>query len=232
MSAWVLVPCLVTLREEFNAVSPSRDKGSDGSIGDRVHSPASDHSADEDSPILRDHDADSKNEVHAVDIDSTGPWPGGWNWFDDAVHSIVDRERKRWLDPNDMCRLEYVIWDGMIASRSINDFRWRTYTGSNDPHTGHAHFSARYLTVAENDTSPYGISEEEMTPEQIQEAVLTVLESAEGQAAIAKAAGRGVHNQKLGRTDVTIGQAVQRTDVNVSKLAEEGDGTVTQPTQP
>ena len=32
MSAWTLVPCLVCLREEFNLLSPNRDKGADGSI--------------------------------------------------------------------------------------------------------------------------------------------------------------------------------------------------------
>jgi hypothetical protein len=34
MSAWVVVPNLLKLRDEFNLVSPKRDKGSDGTIGD------------------------------------------------------------------------------------------------------------------------------------------------------------------------------------------------------
>jgi hypothetical protein len=32
-----LVPCLVTLRAEFNSLSPGRDKGADGWIGDTAH---------------------------------------------------------------------------------------------------------------------------------------------------------------------------------------------------
>lgn len=222
MSAWILVPCLVALREEFNAVAPQRDRGSDGSIGDSAHTSSSDHTPDEDSDILRDHDADHKNEVHALDIDSSGPWPHGpgetdFQWFDRATKGIVARERARWLDPRDTCRLEYVIWNRQIASRSIDDFRWREYHGTADPHTGHAHFSARYITAAENDTSPYGI-EDDMTPEQLQAAIVQALDGTAGQAAISKAAGRGVHNQALGRSNVTIGAALQGTSAKTAAL--------------
>jgi len=152
MSSWVVVPCLLTLRDEFNYVSPNRDKGADGTIGDSAHTSSSDHTPDEDSDVLRSKDADSKNEVHGLDIDSTGPWP--WS-FDSKIKAIVAQERSRWLDPNDVCRLQNVIWNGKIASVSW-DFEWRDYDGS-DPHTNHAHFSARYLTQAENDTRPWGV---------------------------------------------------------------------------
>ena len=209
MSDWILVPCLVTLRAEFNAVAPGRNRGSDGTIGDSNHNEASDHTPDEDSDVLRDHDADHKNEVHALDIDSAGPWPGGAAWFDAAVKGIVDRHRRGEDD-----RLQYVIWNRMIANRDIENWKWRTYRSTKDPHTGHAHFSSRYTTAAESDTSPYGI-EDDMTPEQM----IQVLNSEAGQAAIAKAAGKGVHNQPLGRSDVTIGAAIQTTANTVQKLA-------------
>jgi hypothetical protein len=62
MSAWVVVPNLLKLRDEFNLVSPKRDKGSDGTIGDSNHNSSSDHTPDEDSRVLKDHDADNKNE--------------------------------------------------------------------------------------------------------------------------------------------------------------------------
>jgi len=156
MSDWVLVPCLVTLRTEFNAVSPGRDKGADGSIGDSAHTSSSDHTPDEDSDILRDHDSDSKNEVHALDIDSSGPWPGGAAWFDRAIKAIVERHRTGEDD-----RLQYVIWNRQIANRSVDNWRWRTYTSTTDPHTNHAHFSSRYTTAQEQDTSPWGLLEED-----------------------------------------------------------------------
>lgn len=164
MSDWTLIPCLVALRSEFNAVSPHRDKGADGSIGDSAHSSSSDHTPDEDSDILRDRDADAKNEVHALDIDSSGPWPDGkggeaGGWFDRTVHAIVDRERDELHSPDVFGRLEYVIWRGRIASRS-RDWAWRDYVGPS-AHFDHAHFSARYLTRTESDTRPWGVAEED-----------------------------------------------------------------------
>jgi hypothetical protein len=152
MSSWILVPCLVGLRAEFNVLSPGRDKGADGSIGDSAHTSSSDHTPDEDSDVLRDHDGDAKNEVHALDIDSTGPWPAS---FDSLVKVVIARDKKRWLDPADVCRLEYVIWNRQIYSRE-RDFAPVAYRGV-DPHTNHAHFSARYLTAAESDTRPWGL---------------------------------------------------------------------------
>jgi hypothetical protein len=154
MSSWVVVPSLLELRDEFNSLSPNRDKGADGTIGDSAHTSTSDHTPDEDSDVLRDHDADGKNEVHALDIDSTGPWPVP---FDSLVKGVTARDKARWLDAKDVCRLEYVIWNRQIYSRS-RDFAPVAYKGS-DPHTNHAHFSARYLTQAENDTRPWGVLE-------------------------------------------------------------------------
>lgn len=150
--AWELVRSLVALRNEFNVLAPGRDKGADGSIGDSAHTSRSDHTPDESSIYLRDHDADSKNEVHALDIDSTGPFPRS---FGSIVQAIIAGEKAKWLDADDVCRLEYVIFNRKIYSRE-RDFAPRDYTGS-DPHTNHAHFSGRYLTASENDTRPWGV---------------------------------------------------------------------------
>lgn len=151
MSDWILVPSLVALREEFNAVSPGRDKGADGSIGDSNHTSSSDHTPDEDSTVLRDKDSDHKNEVHALDVDSSGPWPGGASWFDSAVLRIVNRHRN-----GEDNRLHYVIWNGKIAGES-SEWEWRIYKGK-DPHDNHAHFSNKYTDAAESDTSNWGVN--------------------------------------------------------------------------
>lgn len=129
-----LIPCLKTLRSEFNALSPGRDKSSDGWIGDAKHQSET-----------SDHNPDSQGRVLAIDIDSTGPWPAP---FGDLVESLRG-------DP----RLEYVIWNRRIASRS-QDWKWRTYTGTSDPHTNHAHFSARHDHVGQNLTQSWGLEEE------------------------------------------------------------------------
>lgn len=163
MSAWVVVPSLLKLRDEFNLVSPHRDKGADGTIGDTAHAAggSSDHLPDEDYAALRNKDSDHKNEVHALDIDSTGPWPDkkagdiAGSWFDNKIHQLIAVEKKRWLDPKDMCRLHYIIWRGMIYSTST-DWAGKTYTGA-DKHFNHAHFSARYETRAEEDIRPWGV---------------------------------------------------------------------------
>lgn len=182
MSAWVLVPCLVNLRAEFNAVSPDRDKGSDGSIGDSNHTSSSDHTPDEDSDVLRDHDADSKNEVHALDIDSTGPWP--WS-FETRIKQIIASEKLKWLDPNDKCRLNYVIFNRKIYDKD-NDFAPVNYTGS-DPHTGHAHFSSRYETACESDQRPWGVKEDEVTKAEFTAWMTEWANSAAGKEALGKA---------------------------------------------
>lgn len=163
MSSWVLIPCLVALRTEFNRVNPKRDKGADGAIGDQSHTSSSDHTPDEDSNVLRDHDPDSKNEVHALDIDCSGPWPDGKGgqagaWFDRKINAIVARERAEYHSADVYGRLQYVIWRDRIISRSWEWSEWRDYTGPS-AHYDHAHFSARYLARTEADTRPWNVAE-------------------------------------------------------------------------
>jgi len=152
MVTWILVPCLVSLRNEFNAVAPGRDRASDGSIGDPAHAQtSSDHNPDE-TGVTPYEDADSRNEVHAIDVDKDLNTPG-WT-MEKAVEIIVKRHRSGRDD-----RLQNVIFNRRIWSRS---WGWtaREYTGSN-PHDKHAHFSARYTTAQESDTRPWGLLEAE-----------------------------------------------------------------------
>jgi hypothetical protein len=138
MATPYLVPCLVTLRSEFNALSPGRDKGADGWIGDAAHSART-----------SDHNPDALGRVLAVDIDSTGPWPVP---FDGLVESLRADDR-----------LEYIIWNRRIASRD-QGWTWRTYTGTADPHTNHAHFSARHDHTGNTSTAPWGLKGDSMFP--------------------------------------------------------------------
>jgi hypothetical protein len=151
MSDWVLVPCLQTLRHEFDVVSPGRDRGADGSIGDSNHTSSSDHTPDEDSDVLRNRDSDNKNEVHALDIDSSGPWPTD-TWFDDTIRRIVERHRT-----GQDKRLRYVIWNRQIAGVT-SGWKWVKYTATSDPHINHAHCSSVYTSKEEADISPWGVS--------------------------------------------------------------------------
>jgi hypothetical protein len=132
MTTPYLVPCLVVLRSEFNELSPNRDKGADGWIGDTAHQV---HTSD--------HNPDALGRVLAIDIDSTGPWPKP---FDTLVESLRGDDR-----------LEYIIWNRRIASRD-QGWTWRTYTGTADPHTNHAHFSARHDHTGNNSIAPWGLT--------------------------------------------------------------------------
>lgn len=152
MADWILVPCLVSLRGELNVLSPGRDKATDGSIGDAAHAAEpSDHNPDETGQGEQD-DADNINEVHAIDVDKDLRKPG-WD-ATRVARTIADRHR-RGLDS----RLEYIIWNRQIASRNTG-WAWVPYDGSN-PHTDHIHFSSRYTSAAEANTSSWGLLEEE-----------------------------------------------------------------------
>jgi hypothetical protein len=153
MASWILVPSLVSLRTEFNRLSPGRDKASDGSIGDVAHQhEKSDHNPDE-TGSTPTKDADSINEVHAIDTDNNLRKPG-WT-MDRALQIIILRHRNGQDD-----RLQNVIYNRRIWSRS---WGWtaRVYNGAS-AHTEHAHFSARYGSGSgssnpENNTKPWGL---------------------------------------------------------------------------
>ena len=171
MSDWETIPCLLALRDEYNQLSPNRDKGADGTIGDSSHTSSSDHTPDEDSSKLENKDSDHANEVHALDIDSSGPWPAGRS-FKEIFLDVIELEREKWNAPDDKCRLNYAIFDREIYDKD-NDFEPEDYTGS-DPHTNHAHFSARYETSCEEDCRPWGVMGDDMpSAEEIAKAVWT-----------------------------------------------------------
>jgi hypothetical protein len=157
----ILIPSLVKLRSEFNELNALRDKSSDGWIGDRAHATSSsDHNPDE-SGATPYEDADSTDEVHAIDIDKTGPWRHPQTGASLSFGGIIERIREQHENGQDN-RLQNIIWNGRIASRSWG-WDWRTYNGSNK-HTEHAHFSGRYTTAQENDTSSYNLYERVVIP--------------------------------------------------------------------
>ena len=137
MASWILVPCLVRLRAEFDAIAPGRDTSSDGSVGDTAHqSGESDHNPDETGNVpIRD--ADRTNEVHAIDVDVDLRTPG--LSMEKVVQFLLGRCRS-----GAEKRLRYIIYNRRIWSAS-NGWRQQRYTGAN-PHDHHAHFSSSYST--------------------------------------------------------------------------------------
>jgi len=140
MATWILVPCLVRLRSEFNVIAPDRDRTSDGTIGDAAHQASeSDHNDDEigNVPI---HDADRTHEVHAIDIDVDLRVPG--LTMEKVVQHLLTRCRS-----GAEKRLRYIIYNRRIWSAS-SGWRQQRYTGAN-AHDHHAHFSSSYATTLE-----------------------------------------------------------------------------------
>lgn len=179
MANWILVPSLVSLRNEFNRLAPNRDKASDGSIGDTSHAASpSDHNPDETGRTPYE-DSDHSNEVHAIDVDDDLRKPG-WT-MTKCVEIIVIRHREGRDN-----RLQNVIYNRRIWSRS---WGWtaRRYTGAS-AHTEHAHFSARYTTAQERDTRPWGLLEaDDVTKSEFNAWMTEWARSAAGREALARA---------------------------------------------
>lgn len=138
MAGWTLVPCLVQLRSEFNAIAPGRDKASDGSIGDTAHS-----------ATVSDHNPAPDGQVHAIDVDvdlRCGVT------MEDVVQFLLARCRS-----GDEKRLKYVIYNRRIWSAS-SGWVQKAYTGAN-AHDHHAHFSASYTPAHEASTAPWHLTD-------------------------------------------------------------------------
>jgi hypothetical protein len=109
------------LRLQVDDSYSSRDKSSDGWLGDYRHSTRT-----------SDHNPDKQGIVRAIDIDrdlSGKAKP-------DLMPDLADQIR---LCAKSDKRISYIIFNGKIASSRMG-WRWRKYSGIN-PHTKHCHIS-------------------------------------------------------------------------------------------
>lgn len=112
--AWRVANSLQTLLGQFNALAPTRNKVSDGSIGDTNHqNRTSDHN-----PWYGPGIVTARDFTH-------DPARLSMHWVADTL--VAHR------DP----RIKYVIWNRRIWNPAAG---WRAYTGAN-PHTSHLHLS-------------------------------------------------------------------------------------------
>ncbi|MCY1141388.1 hypothetical protein OWR29_25600 [Actinoplanes sp. Pm04-4] len=150
MASWILVPCLVKLRSDFNAIAPNRDRSSDGSVGDLAHQNSqSDHNPDETGNVpIRD--PDKVNEVHAIDVDVDLRVPG--LSMENVVQFLLTRCRS-----GAEKRLRYIIYNRRIWQAS-NGWRQKPYTGPN-AHDHHGHFSASYESHLEASTASWHLED-------------------------------------------------------------------------
>lgn len=137
-----LVAAGVTLRNEMNKAFPYRDKASDGWIGDASHQARP-----------SDHNPDSRNWVHAIDIDiNFGSQPGRGNG--DNAQTLANQLVALAKAGKDGGRLKYVVYKDKIASGSYKNsyWVWRPNTGGTY-HGTHVHVS--FTGKAEFDGSPF-----------------------------------------------------------------------------
>jgi hypothetical protein len=186
MTPWTLAPCLVTLRNQVNAIAPSRLKASDGTIGDAAHAASvSDHNPDSHGVVRAiditqdpdDHDGDPRNDLDAGKL---------------AAQLVASR------DP----RISYVIWNRRIARSyakpGIAPWTWSAYAGD-DPHTNHVHVSVVADSRA-NSTSPWRISATVTEEDPLSQFTQQDLEEA----------SHAAWGAEIGRSDITAGVMLQR----------------------
>ena len=183
MSSWVFIEAGKSLRAEFDREFPGRDKASDGTIGNEAHAESSsDHNPDETGTTPYE-DSDSINEVHAEDVDDDLRRPGVTMQM--CLDIIVGRHRS-----GQDSRLQNIIYNRRIISRSWGWDSWHDYTGAS-AHTEHAHFSFRYGSGSgssnpENRTAPWGL-ESIVTKDEIKDAVREVLAEKDVKGGLAQA---------------------------------------------
>lgn len=128
----------IQLREQIDdTYGETRDRRSDGWIGDARHS-----SRDS------DHNPDDLGWVRAIDVDrdlSGKPKPDLMPYLADQIRTFAKKDKKK--------RISYIIFEGKIASPK-QGWKFRKYTGINQ-HNHHCHIS--FNKSADEDRSFFNI---------------------------------------------------------------------------
>lgn len=130
LMVWRVAKSLQRLRDQINAMAPTRGKSKDGTIGDMAHQAReSDHNPNEDGVVT------------AMDITH------------DPAHGLDAGEISELLRLSQDPRIKYVIFNRRIFNSKVSPWTWRPYSGV-DPHAGHLHISVsadQALYDSEND---------------------------------------------------------------------------------
>jgi len=146
-SGAVLTVALTALRQGFNVAFPGRDTTSDGWIGDAAHQErTSGHNPDDTAGVSAEYsDADSKEEVRAIDVDKD---------FRSAAATMGEVIARILATPADTKRLKYIIYDRTEWAKSTG-WTAEPYDGDN-PHTEIGHFSGD--PDYDEDGSPWSVA--------------------------------------------------------------------------
>lgn len=144
--AWVVVPNLLALRDQLNAIAPNRDKASDGTIGDYEHSQSnSSHNPDDTGEYNSewDNDPDGKEEVRAIDLDVDFRVEG--LTAQEVVNHLV-----KYAKNGTFWWLRYIIYNRKMYHKN-NGWAATNYSGSN-PHDKHFHVNSDFTQSADDVT--------------------------------------------------------------------------------
>lgn len=133
----------VTLRDQVNKKWPSRDKSSDGWIGDAAHQANSGWGTNGKGSY---HNVDPNGVVHAIDLDEDflGKGKGGQKIAMQFAEQLATYCR----EGKDGGRIAHIVYEDQVASATANNWHFR---GSGYSHFQHIHIS--FTNKADNDGS-------------------------------------------------------------------------------
>lgn len=136
--SWKPVAGITTLQDQIDKRWPTRDKASEGILGDSAHSAR-----------LSDHNPDSKGLVHAIDVDEDfNGSPHDTEWYADQLIAYARMKR------SGSVRLKYAMYENRIASGTYSAQNW-VWRNGDYGHTKHIHTS--FTTTGEGDGSEFQI---------------------------------------------------------------------------
>lgn len=133
----------VTLRDQVNKRWPSRDKASDGWIGDAAHAAREGWGTNGRGSY---HNPDPNGIVHAIDLDEDffGKGKGGQK----AAMEFAQQLATYCREGKDGGRIAHIVYEDKVASATANNWHFR---GSGYGHTHHIHIS--FTNKADKDGS-------------------------------------------------------------------------------
>lgn len=135
----------VTLRDQVNQRWPSRDKASDGWIGDAAHAARDGWGTNGRGSY---HNPDPNGIVHAIDLDEDffGKGKGGQK----AAMEFAQQLATYCREGKDGGRIAHIVYEDKVASATANNWHFR---GSGYGHTHHIHIS--FTNKADKDGSKF-----------------------------------------------------------------------------
>jgi hypothetical protein len=134
----------VTLRDQVNKKWPSRDKASDGWIGDSAHAAREGWGTNGKGSY---HNQDPRGIVHAIDLDEDFLGKGKG---EKVAKEFAEQLATYCREGKDGGRIAHIVYEDQVASATANNWHFR---GSGYSHFQHVHIS--FTNRADYDGTPF-----------------------------------------------------------------------------